>query len=329
MPEPAVGVRSTRGVGRRWSLRGLLERLAARDYGRRKAPGLIAAGVLLAGSGLALLVAVASSVALLWSQGADRSARGYSTPLPRPVMMAPLPSATPPLNAGLSSTPVPASAPTEPLRLAVTTVTPAQTAAKTPTSPATAGIARLITGVPAGKQARRLNCEFQSASDLAGFYGLEIGWEALFLKVGYDPNGDPNKGFVGLSMDGLPGGAFPEGYGVYAEPIARGLAELGLPARAFFNLDAAWLRREIDAGRPVIVWATYDMHHNSVDGWYTKDGKTWVMAVREEHTFMVVGYDGTDVYVNDPFDGQRKQYDWQTFLQSWTLLGNMAVTVRP
>jgi uncharacterized protein YvpB len=183
--------------------------------------------------------------------------------------------------------------------------------------------------VPAGKQARRLNCEFQSASDLAGFYGLEIGWEALFLKVGYDPNGDPNKGFVGLSMDGLPGGAFPEGYGVYAEPIAKGLTELGLPTRGFFNLDAAWLRREIDAGRPVIVWATYDMRLNPVEGWYTRDGKTWVTAVREEHTYTVVGYDATGVYVNDPFDGQRKQYDWEAFLRSWALLGNMAVTTRP
>ena len=187
----------------------------------------------------------------------------------------------------------------------------------------------MIVDVPAGKQERNLNCEFQSAADLARFYGQPISWEDVFLSVGHDPNGDPNVGFVGSSFEDSPGSLYPDGYGVYAEPLAEGLRKLGLNARAFSHRDLEWLMIEISSGRPVIVWATYEMAPREVEGWHTRDGHTWVKAVRNEHTYTVVGYDSCGVYVNDPFDGQQYHYPWDAFLNSWGYLDQMAVSVQP
>ena len=123
-----------------------------------------------------------------------------------------------------------------------------------------------------------------------------------------------------------PGGCIPRGTGSAAEPIAKGLTAVGLPSTAFRNVDTSWLRAEIDAGRPVIVWATYGMRPAAIEGWYTQDGKIWIEAVHGEHTFTVVGYDVSGVYVNDPVDGREKYYAWDVFASSWALLSNMAIS---
>lgn len=187
----------------------------------------------------------------------------------------------------------------------------------------------MIVGVPAGRQERNLNCEFQSAADLVGFYGQPLSWQDVYLKVGHDPNGNPNVGFVGSSFEDLPGSLYPDGYGVYAEPLAEGLRGLGLNARAFSYRDREWLMSEISSGRPVIVWATHGLAPRELEGWHTKDGLTWIKAVRNEHTYTVVGYDGDGVYVNDPFDGQQYHYRWAAFLSSWGYLDQMAVSIQP
>lgn len=186
-----------------------------------------------------------------------------------------------------------------------------------------------IVGVPMGRQERNLNCEFQSAADLARFYGQAVTWEDLYRRIGHDPNGDPNVGFVGSSFEDLPGSLYPDGYGVYARPIAEGLRALGLNARAHSMMGREWLMREISAGRPVIVWATYDMAPAEVVGWQTKDGARWIKAVRNEHTFIAIGYDGESVALSDPFDGVQRTYDWDAFLTSWSYLDQMAVSVQP
>ena len=85
--------------------------------------------------------------------------------------------------------------------------------------------------VPRNRQDRNLNCELRSATDLALFYGWDFTWEEFFETVGIDPAGDPNVGFVGRSMNDPVGGIYPAGYGVYAEPVAKGLRRLGVPPR--------------------------------------------------------------------------------------------------
>ena len=187
----------------------------------------------------------------------------------------------------------------------------------------------VIENVPSTKQDRSLNCEFVSAADLARYYGVTISWQAIFLAVGFDPNGNPHVGFVGKSVDDTPRQLYPNGYGVYAEPIAKGMTKLGIEAKSFHTMGIEWLKKEIRAKRPVIVWAPFDMEEVEPAGWYTADGKTWIKAIRGEHTFTVFGYNDDGVYVNDPWYGRERFFTWNAFNRAWSYLDQMAVSIQP
>ncbi len=184
----------------------------------------------------------------------------------------------------------------------------------------------LISSVPAGRQARNLSCEFQTASDLAWYYGKPFTWLDVFMQVGHDPSGNPHRGFVGSSLDGLPGQLYPEGYGVYAEPIAQALRSFGLPAEVHYRESPAWVREQISSARPVMIWATGRMAQAQVEMWTTTDGVS-VNGVRGEHTYLVVGYTVEGIWVLDPWDGQRRFYLWDVFLRAWSLFDRMAVVI--
>lgn len=191
---------------------------------------------------------------------------------------------------------------------------------------APAHLASVQLQIPNNKQERTLNCEFRSATDLAAYYGKHFSWEQLFEIVGYDPSGDPNKGFAGRSVDDPPGGLYPSGYGVYAEPVARGLRQLGVNATAHQGQTVEWIKQKLSEGHPVMVWAVAYMDVTEPVEWQTTDGVT-VRGVPFEHTFNVVGYDESGVLVNDPYTATTDSYSWEKFQASWGVLGNMALTI--
>ncbi len=201
--------------------------------------------------------------------------------------------------------------------------TPVATATPTPSSQDQV----LLEEVPVGKQTRPLNCEFQSASDLLWYYGLPYAWDEIFTLVGYDAGGNPHRGFVGYSFDDPPGQLYPNGYGVYAEPLARGLAKIGVHAEVHYNESVDWLKAQLQQGHPVMVWATAGMVPRKPEYWTTAEGER-IKAVRGEHTYLVIGYDPQGVWVADPWDGRRHHYPWQTFLDSWSILDRMALIIR-
>ncbi len=184
----------------------------------------------------------------------------------------------------------------------------------------------VLRDVPIGRQTRALNCEFQTASDLAWYHGRPFTWEEIYNYVGHDVGGNPHKGFVGRSIDDKPGQLYPMGYGVYAEPIARAFAQLGLEAKVFYNQSREWLMAQLADGRPVMVWATNDMTIRPVATWVTADGTT-AKGVPGEHTYLAVGYDSRGVWLIDPWDGRRSHFAWETFIASWSLLDRMSLVV--
>ena len=204
--------------------------------------------------------------------------------------------------------------------------TPAPATGTPPASEGGLPAAVLLQGVPIGKQTRALNCEFQTASDLAWYYGRPFTWEEIFQYVGHDVGGNPHKGFVGRSFDDLPGQLYPLGYGVYAEPIANAFAQLGLTAEVSYYNPREWLVTQLAKGHPVMVWTTSNMTIRPVATWTAADGVT-VIGVPGEHTYLAVGYDADGLWLIDPWDGQRHHFDWQAFLGSWDLLDRMALVV--
>jgi len=184
----------------------------------------------------------------------------------------------------------------------------------------------LLQDVPHGRQTRALNCEFQTASDLAWYHGQPVTWEEIYLLVGHDVGGDPHKGFVGRSFDDQPGQLYPLGYGVYAEPIAQALAQLGLQAEVSYQASPQWLKAHIAAGRPVMVWATSNMTIRAVATWTTAEGRS-IKGVPGEHTYLAVGYNAEGIWLLDPWDAQQRYFPWQDFLNSWNLLDRMALVI--
>lgn len=180
----------------------------------------------------------------------------------------------------------------------------------------------MLEGLIGHPQQRNLSCESRSATDLAAYWGADFTEDAFFRRLPKSDN--PQRGFVG-DVD-MPAGSMPPlGYGVYAEPIAATLRSFGLDADAHRSMDVNTLKEELAAQRPVIVWATYGMQLPGVETWVSSDGVE-SPVVRWQHTFIVVGYDESGLYLVDAYDGAVKQFSYEAFVPAWDQLGRMGVT---
>jgi uncharacterized protein YvpB/LysM repeat protein len=178
-----------------------------------------------------------------------------------------------------------------------------------------------ISGLSGHAQGYSLSCEARSAADWAAFWGVSIG-ETEFLDA--LPNSDnPDEGYVGDPNEAW-GHLPPHGYGVHAGPVAETLRDFGLKAEAHNDLGWDDLREEINAGRPVIVWVIGQMWGGSPVEYEAEDGSTSRVAAFE-HTMILTGYSSDNVQVVDAYSGQYQTYWLNSFLNSWAVLGNMAV----
>lgn len=178
-----------------------------------------------------------------------------------------------------------------------------------------------ISGLSGHAQAYSLSCEARSAADWAAFWGVSIG-ETEFLEA--LPNSDnPDEGYVGDPNETW-GRLPPHGYGVHAGPVAETLRDFGLNTEARTDLSWDDLQEEISAGRPVIVWVIGAMWGGSPVEYEAEDGSTSRVA-SFEHTMILTGYSSDSVQVVDAYSGQYQTYWLPTFLNSWAVLGNMAV----
>ena len=181
----------------------------------------------------------------------------------------------------------------------------------------------IINNVTGKAQALPLDCESRSAVDWAHYFGRTINEIGFFNNLPVSDN--PDTGFVG-DVYGQWGQIPPNDYGVHAEPVADLLRQYGLQAYAHRPLSWDGLRAEIAAGRPVIVWIIGSIT-NGMPVYYTPDDGLSTIVARYEHTVVVTGYtQNTVYYLNGDTIYSRSV---SQFLDSWSALGNMAVTARP
>ncbi len=179
-----------------------------------------------------------------------------------------------------------------------------------------------IKGIEGHKQSLTLSCEARSAVDWASYWGVKISERKFLDKLPRSEN--PELGFVGNPYDAW-GNIPPASYGVHAKPIAALLQQYGFDAQAHKQFGWDDLKAEIAANRPVIVWIIGQMWSGKAVKMKVTDGK-WVTVAKNEHTMIVIGYDSQKVYVVDAYSGANQSYPKNTFLKSWSVLGNMAVT---
>lgn len=179
----------------------------------------------------------------------------------------------------------------------------------------------LISGVEGHAQGYNLSCESRSAADWAAFWGVEIS-ESEFLS-NLPRSDNPDTGFVGDPEDAW-GYTPPYSYGVHAGPVAALLRTYGLQAEAQHGLKWKNLRKEVAAGRPVIVWVIGQMWRGNSRSYTAADGNATRVAPFE-HTMILIGYDSSTVTAIDAYSGGTQRYLLETFLNSWSVLDNMAI----
>jgi uncharacterized protein YvpB len=231
-----------------------------------------------------------------------------------PTAFQPLPTDTPTPTATLTATasPTPVSSPTP-----ISTDTPQPT--PTPWPPQTARIQNIY----GYAQSLNLTCESRSAVDWARYFGVNIGELEFFNNLPRSDN--PDKGFVGSGND-PPGRIPPDSYGVNAYPVAALLRAYGLPAEDHRNLAIDQLKHEVASGRPVIVWIVGATVPGYALTYIAQDGEE-VLVAPNEHTAIVIGYDNGGVTI---LDGAVIYWrNWDTFIRSFAVLENMAITFQP
>ena len=134
--------------------------------------------------------------------------------------------------------------------------------------------------------------------------------------------GNPNTGFVGN-----PAGS---GFGIYHAPLSRLLNQY-LPGRSLdlTGQPITALQNQLARGIPAVAWVTTTLQ--PVNDWVSWQSPTGpVRATRYEHAVLVVGYDATHVYINNPLTGEGSQpVNRDQFLGAWQQLGDQALSVTP
>jgi uncharacterized protein YvpB len=191
----------------------------------------------------------------------------------------------------------------------------------------------ILDGVPHIQQMPELarGCEVTSLAMMLQFAGVSVDKMTLAEEIKtvsfrdqYGLHGNPYEGFVGdiYSFDN-------PGYGVYHGPIAD-LAESYLPGRIIDltgeSIDSVYSM--VQSGSPVwvIVNSSFDtLTEEEFEVWDTQSGE--VQITYREHSVVVVGYDESSVYINDPLSEESyTSVPKESFEAGWNQMGQQAIS---
>jgi uncharacterized protein YvpB len=188
-----------------------------------------------------------------------------------------------------------------------------------PASALTLPAEHFISGVRSHKQLLPLDCESAAATDWAAYLGRSL--NELDFQAALPSSDNPNLGFVG-DVNGTWGKTPPDGYGVYAGPVANLLNAYGIPAKAYTGYTLDQLKAKIAENIPVIVWVVGFVQPGTPITYTASDGSQVVVA-RREHVVIVTGY--TDSFIRYTTEGNSYIARTSVFLESWGVLGNMVI----
>jgi uncharacterized protein YvpB len=180
----------------------------------------------------------------------------------------------------------------------------------------------------------RYGCEVTSLAMVLNHAGVKVSKMELYKRVKKDPDpikrsktgdilhwGNPHDGFVG-DMTGK-----SAGYAVFDQPVAK-LVNDYLPDRAvnLTNQPFQNVLQHVSKGYPVVVWTTGD--YRLPDRWESwRHGNQQIKTPLDLHAVVLVGYDQTSVYLNDPLSGRKSvKVNKQRFIKSWHALKSRAVS---
>jgi uncharacterized protein YvpB len=177
----------------------------------------------------------------------------------------------------------------------------------------------MLPGVFTYQQQRSLSCEYASLSIATTMIGRPVSEYDIERIVPLSEN--PHWGYRG-DIEGEWGNT--DDYGVYNEPLAEALPHFGLRGEVIYG-GRDDLTRELDLGRPTVVWLAMWGDSGSFDE--TTDDGTRYQLTTGMHVMLAYGYDETGVYLTDPGTAVLRHYDWATFMAMWEVMDGMALSV--
>jgi uncharacterized protein YvpB len=169
------------------------------------------------------------------------------------------------------------------------------------------------------KQYFALGCEASAAVDLAEYYDVLIYQYNFQHELPLSDN--PDLGFVG-DVNGPWGQVPPYAYGVHAAPVSELLQKYGLNVEGGKGYSLEQMKAKIATGHPVIAWVIGNMVGGVPAEYVDKAGNKTLVAAYE-HVVILTGYNQDSIrYVNN---GRFFEVPNEVFLNSWGVLGNMAV----
>ncbi len=118
-------------------------------------------------------------------------------------------------------------------------------------------------------------------------------------------------------------------YGVFSKVIV-GMVEDYCPGRVedLTGKELLLLLKNIDEGRPVMLWATIGMSPVSYkNSWIINRQGTVFSWPGNEHALLLIGYDQESVYLNDPYTGREQKYPRTLVEKRYDTLGRQAVSI--
>jgi len=182
-------------------------------------------------------------------------------------------------------------------------------------------------------------CESVSTVMALRYAGLDMAvetWIDRYLAKGTVPHEENGIRTGANPWKAFPGDPYsPEGWGCFVPVIEKAaacaLAGTGLRIKPLYNLPfAALCRLYISRGIPVILWATLDM----ADGrpctpWRMDDGTGEYTWTEPMHCLLLTGFDGENVYCNDPMRGKDTVYPWDKAEKAYHTMHRQAAAVLP
>ncbi|WP_079508252.1 C39 family peptidase [Mesobacillus jeotgali] len=197
---------------------------------------------------------------------------------------------------------------------------------------------QILMNVPMIEQNPELKygCEVTSLAMVLKYAGAETDKMRLFNEIKKDSDslkrtangdiiswGNPAEGFVG-DMTGK-----RAGYAVFDKPMVD-LINKYLPGRAV-NLTGQEFEAVLEhvaEGNPAVVWTTGD--YRIPDRWESwTHGKEVIKTPLDLHAVVLVGFNDTSVYLNDPLSGRKQvQVNKNRFIETWKAMQSRAVSYR-
>lgn len=214
---------------------------------------------------------------------------------------------------------------------------PAQPSADTPVYIKPDDSCVLLENVPFLSQVEQYptGCESVSAVMLLQYAGFDLSVDAFvdtYLAIGDAPyaegdswyGGDPETAFLGDPRSA-------DGWGCYAPVVAEALdsamANSAYTAQILYGEPLEVLCADyIDAGSPVLVWATIDMEapRKSLT-WYAPSTGRTITWISPMHCLLLTGYSDNGYIFNDPLIGKNVLYPREAVETAYSGLGMQAV----